>query len=37
MEKQKIQYVENQKGFLDEIKNIFNRFLRIIIWREIKF
>ena len=29
---QKFEYLENQKIFLDEIKNIFHSFLRAIIW-----
>ena len=29
---QKIEYLENEKSFLDEIKNIFHSFLRAIIW-----
>ena len=30
--RQKFEYLENEKGFLDEIKNIFHRFWRAIIW-----
>ena len=29
---QKIEYLENEKSFLDEIKNIFHNFRRAIIW-----
>ena len=29
---QKIEYLENEKSFLDEIKNIFYNFWRAIIW-----
>ena len=29
---QKFEYLENEKGFLDEIKNIFHSFRRAIIW-----
>ena len=29
---QKIEYFENEKSFLDEIKNIFHSFKRAIIW-----
>ena len=29
---QKFEYLENQKSFLDEIKNIFHSFWRPIIW-----
>ena len=29
---QKFKYLENEKSFLDEIKNIFNSFWRAIIW-----
>ena len=35
-EMQKIEYLENGKSFLDEIKNIFNSFGRAIIWLKIK-
>ena len=31
-ETQKIEYLEHEKGFLDEIKSIFHYFLRSIIW-----
>ena len=31
-ENTKFEYVENEKGFLDEIKSIFHNFLRTIIW-----
>ena len=34
---QKFEYLENEKCFLDEIKNIFHNFWRAIIWWEIKF
>ena len=30
--KQKFEYFENKKSFLDEIKNIFHSFWRAIIW-----
>ena len=29
---QKFEYLENEKSFLDEIKNIFHSFWRPIIW-----
>ena len=29
---QKFEYLESEKSFLDEIKNIFYRFWRVIIW-----
>ena len=29
---QKIEYLENEKSFLDQIKNIFHSFWRAIIW-----
>ena len=29
---QKLEYLENKKSFLDEIKNIFHIFWRAIIW-----
>ena len=29
---QKSEYLENEKSFLDEIKNIFHSFWRIIVW-----
>ena len=29
---QKIEYLENKKSFLDEIKSIFHSFWRTIIW-----
>ena len=29
---QKFEYLENEKSFLDEIKNIFRSFCRAIIW-----
>ena len=31
-ENTRIEYLENEKSFLDEIKNIFNSFGRAIIW-----
>ena len=37
MEIQKIEYLENEKSFLDAIKNIFHSFWRAIIWWSIKF
>ena len=33
---QKFAYLENEKSFLDEIKNIFHSFWRAIIWWKIK-
>ena len=36
VEIQKCEYLENEKGFLDEIKNIFHSFWRAIIWWKIK-
>ena len=33
---QKFEYLENKKSFLDEIKSIFCRFLRAIIWLKNK-
>ena len=33
---QKFEYLENEKSFLDELKNIFHRFWRAIIWRKNK-
>ena len=30
---QKFEYLENEKSFLDEIKNIFHSFCRAIIWQ----
>ena len=36
MEIQKFEYLENEKNFLDEIKNIFHSFWRSIIWWKIK-
>ena len=32
MEIQKFKYLENEKGFLDQVKNIFHSFSRAIIW-----
>ena len=29
---QKFEYLENEKSFLDEIKNIFHSFWRALIW-----
>ena len=34
---QKFEYLENEKSFLDEIRNIFHSFLTAIIWWKIKF
>ena len=31
---QKFEYLENEKSFLDEIKNIFQSFWRAIIWKK---
>ena len=31
-EKYRFEYLENEKSFLDEIKNIFHSFWRAIIW-----
>ena len=36
MEIQKLEYLKNKKSFLDEIKNTFHSFWRVIIWWEIK-
>ena len=33
---QKLEYLENEKSSLDEIKNIFHSFWRAIIWLKIK-
>ena len=33
---QKFEYLENEKSFLDELKNIFHRFWRDIIYRKNK-
>ena len=33
---QKFEYLENEKSFLDEIKNIFRSFWRAVIWWKIK-
>ena len=33
---QKFEYLENEKSFLDEIKNIFHSFWRPIIWSKNK-
>ena len=35
MEIQKLEYLENEKSFLDEIKNVFHSFWRAIIKNEI--
>ena len=35
MEIQKFKYLQNEKTFLPEIKNIFHSFLRAIIWLKI--
>ena len=35
-EVKKIEYLENEKSFLDEIKSIFHSFRRAIIWRKNK-
>ena len=32
LEIQKFEYLDNEKSFLDEIKNIFRNYLRAIIW-----
>ena len=32
---QKLEYLENEKSFLDEIKNIFQSFWRAITWWKI--
>ena len=29
---QKFEYLDNEKSFLDEIKNIFHKFWRAVIW-----
>ena len=31
---QKIEYLENKKSFLDEIKSIFHGLLRVINWQK---
>ena len=36
MEIQKFEYLENEKNFVAEIKNIFHSFWRAIIWLKIK-
>ena len=36
VETQKLEYLENEKSFLDEIKNIFDSFWSAIIWWKIK-
>ena len=36
MKIQKSEYLENEKSFLEEIKNIFYSFSKAIIWQEIK-
>ena len=33
---QKLEYLENEKSFLDEIKNTFHSFSRAIIWKNKK-
>ena len=33
---QKSEYLETEKSFLDEIKNIFDSFWKAIIWWELK-
>ena len=33
---QKFEYLENEKSFLDEIKNILHRLWRVIIWSKNK-
>ena len=33
---QKFEYLENEKSFLDEIKNIFHSFWMAMIWWKIK-
>ena len=33
---QKFEYLEKEKSFLDEIKNIFQSFWRAIIWWKIQ-
>ena len=35
-ELQKFEYLENEKSFLDEIKNISHSFWRAIIWWKVK-
>ena len=37
VQKHKFEYLENEKSFLDEIKNIFHSFWRPIIWWRKKF
>ena len=36
MKIQKFEYLEYEKSFSDEIKNIFHSFRRTIIWQKIK-
>ena len=36
VETQKLEYLESEKSFLDEIKNIFDSFWSAIIWWKIK-
>ena len=36
MEIPKFEYLEKEKSFLDEIKNVFHSFWRAIIWWKIK-
>ena len=33
---QQFEYLENEKSFIDEIKNIFHNFWKAIIWRKNK-
>ena len=33
-EKQKFEYLENEKSFLVAVKSIFRNYLRAIIWRK---
>ena len=37
LEIQKFEYLENEESFLDEIKSIFDNYLRAIIWGKMKF
>ena len=34
---EKFEYLEKEKRFLDELKNIFHSFWKAIVWSKIKF
>ena len=34
MQIQKYEYLEKENSFLDEIKNIFHNYLKVIVWRK---